>query len=94
MKDGANLHVLIIEESSGDAESLANALRNAGHCISFNHGSNPGEIETAVQQQHPDIVVCGSGETLPTADTVLTLLKKYALTPPLIVIAEETTEAR
>lgn len=93
MKDGANLHVLIIEESSSDAESLANALRNSGHCISFNHGSNPGEIETAVQQQHPDIVVCGSGETLPTADTVQTLLKKYALTPPLIVIAGETTEA-
>ena len=93
MKDRANLHVLIIEESSSDAESLANALRNAGYCINFNHGSEPDEIETAVQEQHPDIVLCGSGETLPTADAVQTLLKKYALTPPLIVIAEETTEA-
>jgi diguanylate cyclase (GGDEF)-like protein len=93
VKDRANLHVLIIEESSSDAESLANALRNAGYCIDFNHGSEPGEIETAVQKQHPDIVLCGSGETLPTADAVQTLLKKYGLAPPLIVIAEETTEA-
>jgi len=28
-----NLHLLVVEESSSDAESLANELRNAGHSI-------------------------------------------------------------
>jgi diguanylate cyclase (GGDEF)-like protein len=93
VKDGENLHVLIVEESKDDAESLANVLLNAGHHISFNHGTEAGEIETALQQQHPDIVLCGSAEILPSPENVLTLLGKCGLTPPVIVIAGEASEA-
>jgi len=92
VKNGANLRVLIVEESKNDAESLANALRNAGHNINFNHGAEAGEIETAVQEQHPDIVLCGSGESLPSPNNVQTLLGKHGLTAPVIVIAEEASE--
>lgn len=92
MKDGENLHVLIVEESKNDAESLANALRNAGHSINFNHGAETGAIESALQEQHPDIVVCGSGESLPPPDDVQALLEKHGLPAPLIVIADEASE--
>ena len=92
MKDGEYLHALIVEESRNDAESLANALRNAGHSLHFNHGSETGEIESAIQEQHPDIVLCGSGESLPPPGEVKSLLEKHALTAPIIVIAEEAPE--
>jgi diguanylate cyclase (GGDEF)-like protein/PAS domain S-box-containing protein len=92
VKDGENLHVLIVEESKNDAESLANALRNAGHSINFNHGAEAGAIESALQEQHPDIVVCGSGELLPAPDDVKALLGKHGLTAPMIVLADEAPE--
>ena len=92
MKDGENLHVLIVEESNNDAESLANALRNAGHSINFNHGADTGAIESSLQEQHPDIVLCGSGESLPAPDDVQALLGKHGLTAPMIIIADEAPE--
>ena len=93
MKHGDNLHLLIIEESKNDAESLANALRNNGHQIQFNHGTTPADIETALKNQHPDIVLCGSGAAIPSAGEVTTLLGQHELTAPVIAIADEATEA-
>ncbi|MDH3971589.1 MAG: PAS domain-containing protein, partial [Gammaproteobacteria bacterium] len=92
MKDGENLHVLIVEESNNDAESLANALRNAGYSINFNHGAETAAIESTLQEQHPDIVLCGSGESLASPEDVQALLDKHGLTAPMIVIADEAPE--
>jgi len=89
VKNGEHLRILIVEESRNDAESLANVLRNAGHHISFNHGTEGAEIETALQEHPPDIVLCGSGKTLPSPDNVQTLLGKHEVTAPVIVIAGE-----
>jgi diguanylate cyclase (GGDEF)-like protein len=93
VKDGENLRILIVEESRNDGESLATELRNAGYQISYNHGTEAAEIETALQQQHPDIVLCGSGATLPSPEKVKTLLEMHELTVPIIIIADEATEA-
>jgi diguanylate cyclase (GGDEF)-like protein/PAS domain S-box-containing protein len=93
VKNGEHLRILIVEESRNDAESLANVLRNAGHHISFNHGTEAAEIETALQEHPPDIVLCGSGKTLPSPDNVQTLLGKHQVTAPVIIIADEASEA-
>jgi diguanylate cyclase (GGDEF)-like protein len=93
VKDEENLHLLIVEESRNDSESLANVLRNAGHNISFIHGTESGEIETVLQEHHPDIVLCGSGEALPSPENVQTLLGKHGVTAPVIVIADDASEA-
>jgi diguanylate cyclase (GGDEF)-like protein/PAS domain S-box-containing protein len=93
VKNGEHLRILIVEESRNDAESLANVLRNAGHHISFNHGTEAAEIETALQEHPPDIVLCGSGKTLPSPDNVQTLLGKHEVTAPVIIIADEASEA-
>jgi len=93
VKHGEILHLLIIEESKNDAESLANALRNNGHQIQFNHGTTLDDIEIALKNQHPDIVLCGSGTAIPAASEVTTLLGRHELTVPVIVIAEEASES-
>jgi diguanylate cyclase (GGDEF)-like protein/PAS domain S-box-containing protein len=93
VKHGDILHLLIIEESKNDAESLANALRNDGHQIQFNHGTTLDDIETALKNQHPDVVLCGSGAAILSAREVTTLLGKHELTVPVIAIADEASEA-
>jgi diguanylate cyclase (GGDEF)-like protein len=93
VKHGDNLQLLIVEESKNDAESLANALRIDGHHIQHDHGASLDEIETALNRQHPDIVLCGSGADIPSAGDVHALLKRFELTTPVIVITDEASEA-
>ena len=93
MKRGDNLHLLIVEESKNDAESLANALRNEGHQIQFRHGSTASDIETALNDRHPDIVLCGSGAAIPSHNEVNTLLVRHESTAPIIAIVDEASEA-
>ena len=90
--NGENLRILIIEESRNDAESLVNVLRNAGYQINFNHGTEAAEIDAALQEQHPDVVLCGSGETLPSPEHVKTLLGKHEVAAPVIIIADDAAE--
>ena len=93
MKRGDFIHLLIVEESRHDAESLANTLRNEGHQIQLMHGSTPEAIEANLNGQHPDIVLCGSGADIPSPDEVNKLLRKHKLTIPLIAIADRAAEA-
>lgn len=93
MNQGDCIHLLIVEESRNDAESLANALRNEGHHIQLKHGSTPDDITAALNDQHPDIVLCGSGAAIPSPEEVNTLLGKHQSTAPLIAIAAQASEA-
>jgi diguanylate cyclase (GGDEF)-like protein len=93
VKHGEGIHLLIVEESSNDAASLANALRTAGHQILLSHGSTLDAVEAALHDQQPDIVVCGSGANLPSSDEIKCLLGKHQSSAPLIAIADQTSEA-
>lgn len=93
MKHGENLQLLVVEESKNDAESLVNALRNAGYQLQYNHGASLDEIETALNSQRPDIVLCGSGADIPPAGDVHALLKSLEFTTPVIAIADQVNEA-
>ncbi len=93
VQQGENLHLLIIEESRNDAESLANALRSEGHQIQFRHGTTAADIDAALNALHPDIVLCGSGAAIPSHGEVNSQLVRHESTAPLIAIAEEATEA-
>lgn len=93
VKHGEGIHLLIVEESSNDAESLANALRNEGHKIQLSHGSTLQDIEAVLHERNPHIVVCGSGASIPSFEEVHHLLVRHQLTVPLIAIADTASEA-
>jgi diguanylate cyclase (GGDEF)-like protein/PAS domain S-box-containing protein len=93
VNQGDCIHLLIVEESRNDAESLANALRNEGHQIQLKHGSTADDITAALNDQQPDIVLCGSGAAIPSPDEVHTLLGKHQSTARLIAIAAQASEA-
>lgn len=93
MKSGETLRLLIVEESAADAESLANELRNAGHALTSTHVASGDALAAAVENQHPDIVICGSGEGLPSITDVSAVLAKCDHRPAVIAIADSAGEA-
>lgn len=93
MSNSHNIRLLIIEESSSDAESLANELRNAGHAIDLKFAGDPGAAETLVAECNPEIVICGSGDKLPDPRSIQEILDRQAANIALIAIGDEASEA-
>ncbi|MEZ5543151.1 MAG: EAL domain-containing protein [Pseudomonadota bacterium] len=92
MTAGETLRLLIVEESGSDAESLANELRNAGHALACTHVTDAAALDHALEQQLPDILVCGSGAGLPDPRQLGTLLARYDTPPAVIAIAASADE--
>ena len=82
-----------MEESESDADSLANELRNAGHFLDMAHAADSDELTTALEQNPPDIVICGSGGSLPAMEQICAKLGQLDTRPVVIAIADEATEA-
>ena len=92
MINGESLRLLVIEESESDAESLANILRNAGQSVQLTFAADTDTLESILNAQQPDMVLCGSSNDIPDYDTVRTTLEKHETSSPMICLAEETSE--
>lgn len=93
MKKGESIYLLIVEESSSDAEALANELKHSGHSFQLSHAVSEETLQQALDSQLPDIVICASGEGLPTAETVCSGLEQRNATAAVIAIADTAPEA-
>ncbi len=93
MINGDYLRLLIVEESENDAESLANILRKAGHSIRFDYARETDVLESALDAQQPDIVLCGIGEDVIGIETVQGILAQRQLSIPVFAIVEDAPEA-
>jgi len=91
--NGNNLRLLIVEESENDAESLANILLKAGHSIRFDYAREAEMLESALDVQIPDIVLCGHGEGVISTETVQRILAQRKLSTPVFAIVDEAPEA-
>jgi diguanylate cyclase (GGDEF)-like protein len=91
--NGDYLRLLIVEESENDAESLANILRKAGHSIRFDYVRETGALESTLDAQLPDIVLCGNGEDVISMETVQGTLAQRQLSIPVFAIVEDAPEA-
>ncbi|MBT8120887.1 MAG: EAL domain-containing protein [Gammaproteobacteria bacterium] len=92
MKMDENLHLLIVEESISDAESLANELRNSGHAIELAYAADLAAVESQISEHAPDIVIVGSGDNLPDAASITTTLERLGISAPVIAIGAEAPE--
>ena len=93
MNNSDSLRLLIVEKSENDAETLANILRDAGHCIGFAYARDAATFESALLAQAPDIVLCGNGDGVISTETVQGLLAQRKTSPPVIAIVEDASEA-
>ncbi len=91
MSQELTLNLLVVEESRSDAEALANILRNAGYKYRLSHAEDKAGLDTALEAQMPDLILCAMGLDL-SLQNVITALQKYEYDVPIICIGETCDE--
>ncbi|MFN2308459.1 MAG: putative bifunctional diguanylate cyclase/phosphodiesterase [Gammaproteobacteria bacterium] len=88
------LRLIIVEETQNDAEAIANLLRNAGQVVRFMYAEDTEDLEQALDQQLPDLVLCARGLEALSLEQVAALLRERALDIPVIAIGDVADEPR
>ncbi|HEY9197759.1 MAG TPA: EAL domain-containing protein [Gammaproteobacteria bacterium] len=91
-KEQQILRLIIIEETQNDAEAIANILRNAGHAVRSMYAEDLEDLEQALDQQLPELILCA--RKLPAIDLaqVLGMLHDRTLNIPVIAIGDSADE--
>lgn len=93
-KEQQNLRLIIVEETQNDAEAIANVLRNAGQAVRFMYAEDREDLEQALDQQVPDLILCArSLEALPL-EQVIALLRERMLCVPVVAVGDTAEEAQ
>jgi len=87
MDSDNTLHLLIIDESSNDAESMTNILRNIGMAVRATRVEDDEDFETALKEQNWDIIITADKLSYIDAYKAMELLQKTDKDIPLIVAA-------
>ena len=85
------LNLLVIEESRSDADALANILRNAGYKYRLTHVENKSDMDSALENQMPDLILCAMGLDLSLQD-VITSVQTHEHDIPVIAVGETCDE--
>ena len=91
MTTGDHLRLLVVEKSKHDAELLVAVLRTS-YAIDYNHVETAASLQSHLNRQVPDIVLCGSGDSLPPPATVLATIQQHGLDTPVIAIVDAAPE--
>lgn len=87
MKSDNTLHLLIIDESSNDAEMITSILRNAGHAVRATRVEDDEDLDEALNKQAWDMIIAADHLTYIDAIKALEIVKKSEKDIPLIVAA-------
>ena len=87
MDSNNTLQLLIVDESSNDAESMTNILRNIGMAVRATRVEDDEDFETALNEQSWDIIITADKLTYIDAYKTIELLQKTEKDIPLIVAA-------
>lgn len=90
MSSAQTLALLIIDESSNDAEMITNILRNAGHAVRATRIEDAEDLEEALNEQAWDIILSVDQLTAYNFKEAISLLKQQEKDVPLIVMANNT----
>ncbi|MEE9493444.1 MAG: EAL domain-containing protein [Gammaproteobacteria bacterium] len=85
------INLLIAEESMSDAEALANKLRDAGHKSHMTFINTREALESALQDQKPDMAIWTSNPSL-SLDELIATLEHFHINCPVIVVSEKCNE--
>ena len=88
MTHGENLHILIFEEDANTVESLVNLLGESGYPLQLAHVSEAGKLETALDADVPDILICGARQASPAFEATQSLLAGRNPDFPVITITD------
>ena len=89
MDNGNVIRPLILEESSNDAEALANALRNIGYAVRYKHVEDGEDLQAALDEQSWDILLAATQVGDYTAQQALLLIKQSGKDVPVVIFGPD-----
>ncbi len=84
------LRLIIVDDSSNDAEAIINLMRRAGYGVRATRAHNHDNLQAALKEQMPDIVLCNSTLADFTVQQALVLIKKTGKDISFIVFSESS----
>jgi len=91
MDSDNTLQLLIVDESSNDAESITNILRSIGLAVRATRVEDDEDMETALSEQKWDLIIVADKLTYIDAFQAIKILQKSDRDIPLIVAANGTS---
>jgi len=82
------LRLIIVDDSSNDAEAIINLMRRAGYGVRATRVHNRDNMQAALKEQTPDIVLCDSTLADFTVQQAIALIKKSGKDISFIVFSE------
>lgn len=86
------LHLLVLDDSSNDAETVANMLRNAGHAVHADRIEDDEDLREALGKSQCDMVLAKPQIPYLSALEALDIIRQNKLEIPLLVIGDDADD--
>ncbi|MGM0594646.1 MAG: EAL domain-containing protein [Pseudomonadota bacterium] len=86
------LHLLVLDDSSNDAETVANMLRNAGHAVHADRIEDDEDLREALRKGNCDMVLAKPRIPFLSAEEALDVIRQGKKEVPLLVIGDDAEE--
>ncbi len=92
MRVEETLHLLVLDDSSNDAETISNMLRNAGHAVRADRIEDDEDLRAALSAHECDMILAKPEIPYFTAMDALSVVDQLEKDTPLLVIADGVAE--
>ncbi len=89
-----SIYILVLDDSSNDAETVANMLRNAGHAINAKRIEDDEDLREALAKENVDLVLSKPDIPGLSASEVLSIIDTSGKHVPLLLIGDDADEER
>ncbi|MEH6559973.1 MAG: EAL domain-containing protein [Marinobacter sp.] len=93
-KQNATVHLLILDPSQNDAESLVSLLRNAGKATRAHRITSEEDLEEALKNSNWDLLLARDTEQEFVADDALAMIRRMDKDIPCLFLTEEESRER
>lgn len=88
MKSESTLHLIVVDDSSNDAEAVSSMLRNTGHAVRTTRAEDDEDLRKALDQQQWDMVLTKLEIPFFNALDVLSMVERTGMDLPVILLAD------
>jgi len=92
VKSESTLHLIVIDDSSNDAEVVSNMLRNAGHAVRTTRAEDDEDLRKALEQQHWDMILTKLEIPFFSTLDVLSVVEQTGRDLPVIILADPKSD--
>jgi len=88
------LHLFVGENSFNDADSIVSTLRDAGFAVRDKRIEDQEDLEDALKEQRPDIIISSTALEELSTQQILQTLQQHEITIPVVMISDDATSVR